>query len=87
MCKINLYNRYREEIWLEEIEGGVWKLTSKNSEALKYMRLILEDDGSIEAVDPPGGPFLRVESIIQDNLKINSIEEINQEIFIKTVKI
>jgi len=87
MNKIKLYNRYREEIWLEEIEGGVWKLISKNPEALKHMRLILEDDGSIWAVDPSGGPFLGIGGIIQDNLRINSIEEINQEILIKTVKI
>ena len=74
MEEIILRNRYPENKILLRKTGVDWTLESN---AL-YHRLILNDDGSIHALDPEGGPFMSVGSIIQ-NYKINWIKEVNNE--------
>lgn len=76
MKVIKLYNRYNANIWLEYIGKNLWSLKSENKEDLDYMRFIYNDDNSIYAIDPSGGPFLSINRILtydNKNLKIKSI--------------
>ena len=67
MEKIKLHNRYHSDIWLEHIENDLWYINSKSEEDLSYMRIIYnEDNKSIYAIDPSGGPFLYVGAKIDD---------------------
>ena len=67
MEKIKLHNRYHSDIWLEHIENDLWYINSKSEEDLSYMRIIYnEDNKSIYAIDPSGGPFLSVGAKIDD---------------------
>lgn len=57
-----LSNRDGFEVYLELISGNMWKLHSPD-----YYRLIYNEDGTgIQAIDPPGGPFLSVGTKIQN---------------------
>ena len=65
MEKIKLHNRYHSDIWLEHIGNDLWYINSKSEEDLNYMRIIYnEDNKSIYAIDPSGGPFLSVGTIV-----------------------
>jgi hypothetical protein len=65
MNKIKLDNRYSANIWLEHIDKDLWELKSQKPEDLQYMRIIFEDDNkSVYAVDPSGGPFLSINTIV-----------------------
>lgn len=65
MNKIKLDNRYSANIWLEHIDKDLWELKSQKPEDLQYMRIIFEDDNkSVYAVDPSGGPFLSIGTIV-----------------------
>ena len=65
MNKIKLDNRYNVNIWLEHIDKDLWELKSQKPEDLQYMRIIFEDDNkSVYAVDPSGGPFLSIGTIV-----------------------
>ena len=65
MNKIKLDNRYNANIWLEHIDKDLWELKSQKPEDLQYMRFIYEDDNkSVYAVDPSGGPFLSINTIV-----------------------
>jgi hypothetical protein len=65
MNKIKLDNRYNANIWLEHIDKDLWELKSQKPEDLQYMRIIFEDDNkSVYAVDPSGGPFLSINTIV-----------------------
>lgn len=65
MNKIKLDNRYNANIWLEHIDKDLWELKSQKPEDLQYMRIIFEDDNkSVYAVDPSGGPFLSIGTIV-----------------------
>ena len=64
MKKIKLDNRYNANIWLEHIDEDLWQLKSESPEDLQYMRLIYEEDKSIFAIDPSGGPFLSLGTIV-----------------------
>jgi len=74
MKKIKLNNRYNSNIWLENIQNNYWKLNAEDQSDLAYIRCIYNDDQltSIYAIDPPGGPFLHIDMII-DNYKIVEI--------------
>lgn len=62
--KIKLDNRYNANIWLEHIDKDLWQLKSEDPEDLQYMRIIYEADKSVYAVDPSGGPFLSLKTIV-----------------------
>jgi len=65
MENIKLNNRYNAKIWLEHINGDLWQLKSENPEDLQYMRFIHEDDNkTIYAIDPSGGPFMSLGTIV-----------------------
>ena len=65
MEKIKLDNRYNASIWLEHIDEDLWQLKSQKPEDLQYMRVIYEKDNkSIYAIDPSGGPFLSIGTIV-----------------------
>jgi hypothetical protein len=65
MNKIKLDNRYNANIWIEHIDEDLWQLKAEHPEDLRYMRLIYEDDNkTIYAVDPSGGPFLSLGTIV-----------------------
>ena len=53
---ISLFGRNKEGVTLKCVSGETYELCGD----LEYMRIIFETDGSICAVDPPGGPFLQV---------------------------
>ena len=60
--KISLYNRDRFDVYLEHISDNMWKLNCPD-----YYRIIYNEDSTgIQAIDPPGGPFLAIGAKIQD---------------------
>lgn len=73
MESIKLYNRYNSDIRLEYISKDLWQLKSKDDDDLNYMRFIYEDDKTLHAVDPSGGPYLAVGSVVGDKYKIVEI--------------
>ena len=72
--EIILRNRYSGNKVSLHKTGVDWTLKSN----AYYHRLILNDDGSIDALDPEGGPYMYVGGKIQD-YTIKSIKEINGE--------
>jgi hypothetical protein len=58
--KIKLPNRDGVEVWLEKLSSGRWSLKSSQEYITKYLRVGYKEDGEIEFIDPPGGPFLQV---------------------------
>lgn len=65
MTKIKLNNRYNSNLWLEHIENKLWTIKSENKDDLYGLRLIFENDNkTIHAIDPSGGPFLNVGTIL-----------------------
>ena len=66
-------NRYHNKISLRKT-GVDWTLFSN----AMYHRSLLNDDGTIYAVDPEGGPFLSVGKKIYGH-EIKNIKEINGE--------
>jgi GTP-dependent phosphoenolpyruvate carboxykinase len=82
MKEIKLHNRYNANIWLEYIGKNLWSLKSKKKEDLDYMRFIYNDDNSIYAIDPSGGPFLSIDGILTyDNKKLKIVSISRQLIF------
>ena len=73
MDKIYLHNRNGYNIWLENVNEDIWKLNAKNIDDLAYMRVIYNDDKSIYAIDPSGGPYLQIGLTIGDYYKIKEI--------------
>lgn len=72
--EIILRNRYKGNKVCLRKTGADWTLFSN----AYYHRCILNDDGSINALDPEGGPYMYVGGKIQD-YTIKSIKEINGE--------
>lgn len=71
--RINLDNRYGAKLWLERLDKGLWILNSEKKEDLGFMRIIYKENGKdIEAIDPSGGPFLSVGTVLEGYI----IEEI-----------
>ena len=74
MSRIDLPNRYREKVYLEQDDNGDWWFTG-DGKALDYHRVIFSEDGShkIHAVDPSGGPYLCI-GYVADNKTVTNIE-------------
>ena len=68
--KILLMSRYGEKRFLKEIEPQIFKLIGDTD----YMRVIIEKDGSIHAIDPTGGPMITVNSFIKKNIFVKGID-------------
>ena len=86
MNTIDLPNRYREHIYLEQDDNNDWWLAGDGS-ALYYHRVIYgeNNDGKIRAVDPSGGPFLCIGYIVGDKT-ITNIEFIKGKGYKITLK-
>lgn len=79
----NLYNRYNEKVFLEQIKDNKFKLVYPKDNILRV--IYSEDNKTIMAIDPSGGPFLCVNYIIEENLKVSKIKQQNSD-FIITLK-
>jgi hypothetical protein len=64
MDTIKLYSRYGNEYSLKHIGESQYAFEG-NSE---YMRVGHNEDGTINFIDPEGGPFMRVGSTIEDKV-------------------
>lgn len=75
---IKLYNRYNEDICLEQVKENIFKLISVNSSdfIFNHMRVGYADNEckEISFIDPPGGPFLMVGDNIGNEYSIEKIE-------------
>lgn len=58
MDKIKLYNRDGADLYLIN-KGDYWQLDGPELYA-SYLRIIGDSPNSIQAIDPPGGPFISV---------------------------
>lgn len=73
--KIKLHNRDGAKLFLEQKENSdIWNLTvdKEHEYVLNYMRIIgkenvndISNPLNWEAIDPAGGPFIRIESIFE----------------------
>lgn len=68
---ISLYNRYKNKVYLENVEDNKWLL--KGGPELSYLRICFLED-HIFAVDPEGGPYLGEGETVEGK-KITSIKE------------
>lgn len=76
--KIELYNRYNDKNYLEKVQDNKYKLCLENH----YLRMINNEDGSIRAVDPSGGPFIAKEGYIDGFYftKLNKLKNIKVKV-------
>ena len=74
MNMIKLFNRYGDDIYLEQAQDGSNIYYLKGD--LSYMRIIGEPD-NIDAIDPSGGPYMAVDyfKINNDLLVLKAIRE------------
>ena len=89
MTKIGLYNRDGQKIWLEQVKGEWWQLRFDQPTLMNYTRFILEEDNeSIYAVDPPGGPFISIgfEVGIGEEYVVEEIKNTSLGIFLRLGK-
>lgn len=56
------YNRDNAHLWLDD--AGVLCIDQAHQYCLEYMRYIISDDETIEAIDPSGGPFISIGDIL-----------------------
>lgn len=86
MNRIDLPNRYREKVYLEQDDNGDWWFTG-DDKSFAYHRVIFSEDGSrkIHAVDPSGGPYLCIGYVI-DNKTVTNIEFIKDKGYKVTLK-
>lgn len=86
MNNIKLYNRYGENIYLEEIEENKYVLKGNTD----WCRVIFSYNSmnSINAIDPSGGPYMAVGnfSIDNDSKVLNNIRESESGKFILEFK-
>lgn len=75
--KIQLYNRYNNNIWLEKISDNMYILDGD----VAYCRIIYEDNEmtKIKAVDPDGGPFMMVDNFEIEGNKVKEIVDLNNK--------
>lgn len=72
---MKLDNRYNNEIFIEHIEDNLWQLQGD----LEYCRMGVNpnDNTKIDFIDPPGGPFMQVDSFqINSDNNIYTLKEI-----------
>ena len=79
---IKLYNRYGDNIYLENLENNKWVLRGGDD----YYRVIFDKSpDDIKAVDPSGGPFLSVGDKVEGK-EIIEIVQISKIGFVFTLK-
>lgn len=86
MNRIDLPNRYREHIYLEQDDNGDWWLAGDGN-ALAYHRVIFSEGShdKIHAVDPSGGPYLCIGYVVGDKT-VTDIEFIKDKGYKVTLK-
>lgn len=72
---IKLYNRDGADLRLEKLGSNIWELRTddKHLYIFKYMRVISDDHGNIEAIDPSGGPFISVGDVFENKYEVTKI--------------
>lgn len=68
IISLQYLNRYNSNIYLSQVKDKTYKLDSTDKDDLQYLRIIYNNDKSIYAVDPSGGPFLSIDSKIENNI-------------------
>lgn len=67
-----LWNRDDLEVYLTRVEeDDLYELKCES----QYMRILYNNDGSINAVDPPGGPYLTIGTEVSKGVYIQEIIE------------
>ena len=92
--KIKLPNRDGANLYLEKIEDlennlSKWslKVDKKHDYCLHYLRVIGKSLDEIEAIDPSGGPFMSINSLLEgENNKVYKIISIKPNIVIFILK-
>lgn len=86
--KINLSNRDGAKLYLISTDIKTddgrqfykFDVDEDHEYVLKYMRCGYNENGSIDFVDPSGGPFIKVGSNITDDLIVDSIIDVDNEL-------
>ena len=87
MKKIFLHNRDNAKLTLVSEDEKLWKLNVDEAHkyVFEYCRIgYMNDNKTIEFVDPSGGPFLSIGQKISEDKEIISIINIDDEICIVT---
>lgn len=77
---INLTSRYGDVTKLIPLNEYIYKLDFTDN-PYSY-RIVLNNDYSIKAVDPTGGPFISVGYVIDDKYKVIDIQRSDNNILI-----
>lgn len=89
--RIILTNRDGAKIWLEQINDDIYSINSNKKYIIEHMRIIYDfvpDDAEIYdfnwgkkaicyAIDPSGGPYMSLDTVIDNKYKIIRIYEDN----------
>ena len=83
--RLDFYNRDWEKIWLENVgDEGWWQLRLGRTSLFNYINITFNDDNTIYAIDPPGGPFIAVgDRIGMTNLRVMEIKRTSVGIFLR----
>lgn len=87
--KIKLYNRDGADLYLENCDVNLWKLSvdDKHKYVLGYIRVGYENDNkTINFIDPSGGPYLSVGQRVNKDYVISSIIEADKQFKIQLTK-
>ena len=80
MNTINLTSRYGDVTKLVPLNEYIYKLDFTDN-PYSY-RIILNNDYSIKAVDPTGGPLINVGYVIDDKYKVTDIQRSDNNILV-----
>ena len=78
------HNRHNEDAHLEQIEGADYKFVCDD----EYLRCIFEENNvTLKAIDPSGGPFLNIGYEVSPGFVVKSISQsIKHHCFVVTLK-
>lgn len=76
MMKINLPNRYNDNNYLLKVDENKYQLVTEYS-----CRIIYNDNNTIYAIDPSGGPYLAIGSKV-NNKVITDFKDTNDGIIL-----
>lgn len=81
---LKTHNRYNEDVRLEQIEGNKYKFICDDD----YIgATFAEDNKTITAIDPSGGPFLSIGYIVTDKFAVERIyHSITHQCFVVILK-
>ena len=87
MKEIKLYNRDGADLRLINIEENQWQFqVDKNHDyVLSYIRCGMNEDNTLNMVDPAGGPYITVGYQLTERLSVDKIIIKDKKITILTV--